>query len=184
MRKSVKRIAVYVMCGMMTMGTLTFSAEAPFLMEAEAHSGRTDSSGGHKDNKNKSGLGSYHYHCGGYPAHLHTNGVCPYSSNASQPANPVKETEAAKTEAKAAYPCWQQDNNGWWYQTGKDSYLKSTFADINDCRYYFNDDGYMVNGWQKLGDDWYYFDESGHMVTGYATIDKKTYNFDTNGKMK
>lgn len=26
------------------------------------HSGRTDSSGGHRDNKNKSGLGLYHYH--------------------------------------------------------------------------------------------------------------------------
>ena len=46
-----------------------------------AHSGRTDANGGHKDNKNKSGLGSYHYHCGGHPAHLHTNGICPYSSN-------------------------------------------------------------------------------------------------------
>ena len=46
-----------------------------------AHSGRTDANGGHKDNKNKSGLGSYHYHCGGNPAHLHTNGICPYSSN-------------------------------------------------------------------------------------------------------
>lgn len=45
----------------------------------EAHSGRTDSSGGHKDNNNKSGLGSYHYHCGGHPAHLHENSVCPYS---------------------------------------------------------------------------------------------------------
>lgn len=48
-----------------------------------AHSGRTDSNGGHKDNKNKSGLGSYHYHCGGHPAHLHTNGVCPYASSSS-----------------------------------------------------------------------------------------------------
>ena len=48
-----------------------------------AHSGRTDSNGGHKDNQNKSGLGSYHYHCGGHPAHLHDNGVCPYSSNSS-----------------------------------------------------------------------------------------------------
>lgn len=48
-----------------------------------AHSGRTDSSEGHKDNNNKSGLGSYHYHCGGHPAHLHTNGVCPYSSSSS-----------------------------------------------------------------------------------------------------
>ena len=32
---------------------------------AYAHSGRTDSSGGHKDNKNVSGLGYYHYHCDG-----------------------------------------------------------------------------------------------------------------------
>lgn len=43
-----------------------------------AHSGRTDSDGGHKDNNNKSGLGSYHYHHG-YGPHLHTNGICPYS---------------------------------------------------------------------------------------------------------
>ena len=50
---------------------------------AYAHSGRTDSNGGHKDNKNASGLGNYHYHCGGHPAHLHTNGVCPYSSSSS-----------------------------------------------------------------------------------------------------
>lgn len=49
-----------------------------------AHSGRTDSSGGHRDNKNKSGLGSYHYHCGGYSPHLHNNGICPYSSTSSQ----------------------------------------------------------------------------------------------------
>lgn len=49
-----------------------------FTMPALAHSGRTDSSGGHKDNKNKSGLGSYHYHCGGHPAHLHEGGICPY----------------------------------------------------------------------------------------------------------
>ena len=27
-----------------------------------AHQGRTDSNGEHRENKNKSGLGSYHYH--------------------------------------------------------------------------------------------------------------------------
>lgn len=48
-----------------------------------AHGGRTDGSGGHKDNKNKSGLGGYHYHCGGYPAHLHKGGVCPYKGGGS-----------------------------------------------------------------------------------------------------
>lgn len=52
-----------------------------------AHSGRTDSNGGHKDNKNVSGLGNYHYHCGGNPPHLHTNGVCPYSSSKATKSN-------------------------------------------------------------------------------------------------
>ena len=47
---------------------------------AFAHSGRTDANGGHRDNNNVSGFGSYHYHCGGYPAHLHSNGVCPYKN--------------------------------------------------------------------------------------------------------
>lgn len=50
---------------------------------ASAHSGRTDKNGGHKDNKNVSGLGPYHYHCGGHPAHLHPDGVCPYKSSSS-----------------------------------------------------------------------------------------------------
>lgn len=50
---------------------------------AFAHSGRTDARGGHRDNKNKSGLGSYHFHCGGFPAHLHPGSICPYSSNST-----------------------------------------------------------------------------------------------------
>lgn len=44
------------------------------------HSGKTDSNGGHYDYQNKSGLGSYHYHCGGHTAHLHINEKCPYSN--------------------------------------------------------------------------------------------------------
>lgn len=64
-------------------------------INAYAHSGRTDSSGGHKDNQNKSGLGSYHYHCGGHPTHLHTNGVCPYSSNSSSNTKPTTSTAPA-----------------------------------------------------------------------------------------
>lgn len=50
-----------------------------FPLTVIAHSGRTDSRGGHHDYKNKSGLGSYHYHCGGHSAHLHPNGICPYA---------------------------------------------------------------------------------------------------------
>lgn len=51
-----------------------------------AHSGRTDANGGHRDKNNVSGLGPYHYHCGGHPAHLHINGVCPYDSTISSPS--------------------------------------------------------------------------------------------------
>ena len=47
---------------------------------SQAHPGKTDSNGGHHDYKNKSGLGSYHYHHG-YSAHLHENGTCPYDFN-------------------------------------------------------------------------------------------------------
>lgn len=43
------------------------------LISAFAHSGRTDSNGGHYDRS----TGEYHYHHG-YSAHQHPNGVCPY----------------------------------------------------------------------------------------------------------
>lgn len=38
-----------------------------------AHPGKTDSNGGHYNRS----TGEYHYHHG-YPAHQHTNGICPY----------------------------------------------------------------------------------------------------------
>ena len=75
--------------------TVLFVILAILPMEVAAHSGRTDSFGGHKDNKNKSGLGSYHYHCGGNPAHLHSGGSCPYTSGGQEEAaaNTVSSVE-------------------------------------------------------------------------------------------
>lgn len=70
-------------------------------INAYSHSGRTDSSGGHKDNKNKSGLGSYHYHCGGNPAHLHTNGVCPYSSKKSTTSGSSSSKSSSGNSSKS-----------------------------------------------------------------------------------
>lgn len=49
---------------------------------AFAHSGRTDSKGGHTDHS----TGEYHYHHG-YSAHQHTNGVCPYDFKNKTGAN-------------------------------------------------------------------------------------------------
>lgn len=72
MKAIFKRISAFLFAVLL----IVLSATSVF-----AHSGRTDSSGGHKDNKNKSGLGYYHYHCGGYPPHLHPNGYCPYKGS-------------------------------------------------------------------------------------------------------
>ncbi len=69
-----------------------------------AHSGGTDSKGGHKDKNNVSGLGSYHYHCGGHPAHLHTNGVCPYSSSSSKTTSKSSSSSAStKSTSSTTY---------------------------------------------------------------------------------
>ncbi|WP_374045395.1 YHYH domain-containing protein [uncultured Anaerotruncus sp.] len=75
-------------------------------LPVSAHSGRTDSAGGHRDNKNASGLGPYHYHHG-YPAHLHPNGVCPYESAPAAPAEASAPAAApaavtGKTDAEKA----------------------------------------------------------------------------------
>jgi hypothetical protein len=104
--KKLKRL-IAILCVSLS---LTMTAPAQFnycVLTTEAHSGRTDSSGGHHDYKNKSGLGSYHYHHG-YPAHLHTNGVCPYNnasgstSNASSASSSASSSVAASTVSNTA----------------------------------------------------------------------------------
>lgn len=78
---------------------------------AFAHSGRTDSAGGHRDNKNKSGLGVYHYHCGSNEAHLHKNGKCPYTTEtqklAAKPTNkPVAKPAPTPQTPIPSVPDW------------------------------------------------------------------------------
>lgn len=93
MRKNSKKILL----------TLLIVITSTFIgINSYAHSGRTDSSGGHKDNKNKSGLGSYHYHCGGNPAHLHTNGVCPYSTSSSSSKSSTSSSSSSKSSSSSS----------------------------------------------------------------------------------
>lgn len=66
------------------------------------HSGRTDGSGGHKDNNNASGLGSYHYHHGEGP-HLHPNGVCPYRTSSSSSSNTSSSSSSTTTTSKSNF---------------------------------------------------------------------------------
>lgn len=95
MKKS-KRKLVSILLKVLVISSMSVSAYA--------HQGKTDSYGGHKDKENKSGLGSYHYHCGGNPAHLHTNGVCPYLSDSSTSKSSASSSSATNTKVTSTEP--------------------------------------------------------------------------------
>lgn len=98
MRKRILSFMVAVLIGFASVSV----AVPDVALTVEAHSGRTDARGGHKDNKNASGLGSYHYHCGGYPAHLHPNGVCPYAAGSVQAAPTAQQETGVAVQAQSA----------------------------------------------------------------------------------
>jgi hypothetical protein len=62
-----KRLLVLLLCLLLT---------ACFSTVVSAHSGGTDSKGGHTNHS----TGEYHYHHG-YPAHSHRGGECPYEAD-------------------------------------------------------------------------------------------------------
>ena len=64
-----------------------------------AHSGGTDSNGGHTD----SSTGEYHYHHG-YPAHQHPGGKCPYE----------KTNSSANNNEDTTLPAAKDNHNYMW----------------------------------------------------------------------
>lgn len=64
-------------------------------LNCSAHSGKTDSSGGHYNHS----TGEYHYHHG-YPEHQHPNGVCPYSYNNNSNNNAVTSPETIANDTE------------------------------------------------------------------------------------
>lgn len=117
MKQIKKQMILFMIFTLMLCGTTGISMTlAPNSTMVGAHSGRTDANGGHRDNQNKSGLGSYHYHCGGHPAHLHKNGECPYNSEGitkSKAITKVKTSALVKKVQKAlnkrGYKCGKAD---------------------------------------------------------------------------
>lgn len=100
MRHISKKIIAMSM-GIMMAGSAICHVSVQTSIVAEAHSGRTDANGGHKDNKNKSGLGSYHYHCGGHPAHLHLVQHC--VNNGEHSTRYLRQEHACKASRRTHY---------------------------------------------------------------------------------
>lgn len=128
-----RTIAILIIC-------LIFTIVSPFnfintIYTVEAHSGRTDSRGGHHDYKNKSGLGSYHYHHGMGP-HLHPGGVCPYSgsSNSSSLSKSYKKPSPSISITNYPRTLNVGDSSGFEYSvsnaTNNDSSVVSSDTNV------------------------------------------------------
>lgn len=102
---------------------------------AFAHQGRTDKYDGHRDTENQSGLGGYHYHCGDYPAHLHSDGVCPYQTNTS--SSPIEYGGGYSDEYGVEYDYGYEDG----YEDGCDEGYSEGYDQGYDEGY---DKGYEV----------------------------------------
>lgn len=113
MKKVIKKLFIALIISLIISGATPETTFNPVL-NVEAHSGRTDSRGGHHDYKNKSGLGSYHYHHG-YPAHLHRNGVCPYSGSSDNIKTTTQNTTSnvakSNTALQTKYKAYTDDYN-------------------------------------------------------------------------
>lgn len=127
----------------------TFSVLVCFILlfcTASAHAGRTDANGGHWDRS----TGEYHYHHG-YPAHQHTNGICPYayddktgsssgsSSNSSSSGSSIKFIPVSYDNPDGDYGYEAETD----FETKRDAYYSgfewgveySHYADIPDSAY-------------------------------------------------
>ena len=196
MKKCVKRLLACVLSPVILAGAAPVIPQSPFAIEAEAHSGRTDSHGGHKDNKNKSGLGSYHYHCGGHSAHLHENGVCPYDTTVAEtkPAPTEAPTTAAPTQGACAdgHHCtgigdgacgWKLDGDHHKYRCEDGTMAHDCWKQIDGCWYSFDENDCMRTGWYDCDGERYYLGTDGKMVTGEVTVDGAKWCFDESGKL-
>ena len=77
-----------------------------FTFSAAAHSGKTDSKGGHYDHS----TGEYHYHHG-YPPHNHYNGECPYEEIEREKEQKKQEQIEKRKENLAKR---EEIKNSWW----------------------------------------------------------------------
>lgn len=128
------------------------------ITNASAHAGRTDANGGHWDRS----TGEYHYHHG-YPAHQHTDGICPYeyddqtgaTSGSSSSSGVSSGTVFAAENKPVDSGSETVESNPTEPQTAPDGYPDAvnyeiaTGSKLIDRTYYFNDNGFMYIPWSK-----------------------------------
>lgn len=168
MKREIKKAAALLLCSMMAWGMLSLLPQSPVIIEAQAHGCR----GGHH---NSGSAGGYYYHCGGHPAHLHTDGVCPYAGSSTVTTQTVPAGNTAG---------WHHDEGHWKYTCTDGTDLSGCWKQIDSDWYCFDKSGCMRTGWYDEEGCRYYLSEDGKMSTGSRVIDGCEYYFDDNGKMQ
>ena len=123
---------------------------------ASAHPGQTDADGGHWDND----TGEYHYHHG-YPAHQHTNGICPYDYDDQTGRNSGTSGSSATDTISQDTTSDQVDDVDWrdpsWEWVPIHTNPRKNFSNSGSCpqaghiiprQYYYDADGRMYTPYQ------------------------------------
>ena len=112
-------------------------------------------------------------------------------------------TKSGAWDEKAATAGWRKSGKGWWYGTGGNTYLKSTWQKIDGKWYYFKADGYAAQnefvqgwwcnknciqsdpvkyGWHRSSGGWWYGAAGGwYAKNATYVIDGAKRTFDRNG---
>lgn len=173
-KRTVKMCAAAAICGVILANGAGVAGQSPWGMVAQAHSRRTGSCGGHHGSRNAGAQESY-YHCGGHPAHLHTDGVCPYADSTG--------SAAAETTAASAGNGWHHDGQHWRYGCDDGTSASGCWKEIDGSWYCFDDEGCMRTGWYDQDGYRYYLDSDGKRVSGDCVIGGHTYHFGHDGRM-
>lgn len=70
---------------------------------------------------------------------------------------------------------WRSIGGAWYWFGSSGNAARSTFAQVDGLRYYFDDSCAMVTGWVSDAGHWYYMNGSGVMQSGWASIDGHWY---------
>ena len=110
---------------------------------ASAHSGRTDSAGGHWNRS----TGEYHYHHG-YSAHQHPGGVCPYESAAQEPTSSYAVADVATDPYEGERGDYGPEAE-WEFETKRDAHISGFESGVEYSRDSSNPDSAYSDGYNE-----------------------------------
>lgn len=93
------------------------------------------------------------------------------SSKTSKSSDEDEISVYEKAFTTGSNDAWRQDQYGWWFHMGDDTYPANAWVLIDGKWYCFNESGYLRYGWILSEGKWYYCEDSGAMMVNARTPD-------------